>query len=73
MTGIWAMLEELVYQSFLLRLWRVQQNGENTWRASLENTSTGQKQYFSRLEALCEFLHTFGSAVENETGNHQQD
>ena len=44
------------YLSFLLRLWRVKQNGENGWRASLENPRTGEVRGFASLDALVEFL-----------------
>jgi len=44
--------EEASYRSFLLRLWSVKQNGEYTWRASLENPRTGQQHFFSNLETL---------------------
>jgi hypothetical protein len=43
-----------LYQSYLLRLWRETIDGE--WRASLQNISTGQCQYFSSLPQLCSFL-----------------
>jgi len=44
------------YLSFLLRLWRVKQNDENGWRASLENPHTGEKRGFASLELLVDFL-----------------
>ena len=59
-------LEEMGYRSFLLRLWCVKQNGELTWRASLENPRTGQKHFFSSLEALSEFLRDQGEVLESE-------
>ena len=58
--------EEMGYRSFLLRLWCVKQNGELTWRASLENPRTGQKHVFTSLEALHEFLSNLGEVLENE-------
>lgn len=54
-----------VYQSYLLRLWPVEQNGERVWRASLEEVSTGSKQAFTSLEALCQYLEE-GTAVTNK-------
>jgi hypothetical protein len=49
--------------SFLLRLYRVRGEpeaqpaaAETSWRISLENVRTHQRQGFAGLEALCEFL-----------------
>lgn len=43
------------YQSYLLRLWRV--NGEPvTWRATLEDPQTGESRAFARLDDLCAYL-----------------
>jgi hypothetical protein len=58
--------EEMGYRSFLLRLWCVKQNGELTWRASLENPRNGQQHFFSSLEALHEFLCKLGQVLESE-------
>lgn len=44
------------YLSFLLRIWRVGQNGKNAWRASLENPHTGERRSFANLKALFDFL-----------------
>jgi len=44
------------YLSFLLRLWRVRQNDNDIWRASLEDSRTGERRGFAGLEALTEFL-----------------
>jgi hypothetical protein len=43
------------YQSYLLRLWRVDE-GEEGWQASLENTHTGERRGFSGLEAMLDYL-----------------
>lgn len=45
-----------VYQSYLLRLWLVEQNGIWVWRASLEEVSSGHKHAFLDLDALCQYL-----------------
>ncbi len=50
--------EQPGYRSYLLRLWLVKQNDEQTWRASLEDPRTQQKRLFPSLDALCEFLRT---------------
>jgi len=44
------------YKAFLLRLWQVKQNGHEIWRASLEDSHTGERRGFASLEALMEFL-----------------
>lgn len=49
--------DQTKYLSFLLRLWRMEQNEHCTWRASLEDTHTGERRGFANLEALVEFLH----------------
>lgn len=42
--------------SYLLRLWRVERNGEPVWWASLENPRTGERQSFADLAELFAFL-----------------
>jgi hypothetical protein len=44
------------YLSYLLRLWRVEEDGEILWRASLEVTQSGERFGFASLENLLEFL-----------------
>lgn len=44
------------YLSYLLRLWRVKRNGDVTWRASLEDSRTGERRCFASLEELVNFL-----------------
>ncbi len=48
--------ERTDYASFLLRLWRAEQDGQTVWRASLESTATGERLNFANLEALTSFL-----------------
>ena len=43
------------YRAYLLRLWRVEDEGRG-WRARLENVETGETQGFASLEMLIEFL-----------------
>ncbi len=43
------------YHSYLLRLWRVRDDGEN-WRASLEDVQSGNLHGFQNLAALQHFL-----------------
>jgi hypothetical protein len=44
------------YFAYLLRLWEVGDEGEPTWRASLESPRTGERCGFASLEALFVFL-----------------
>ena len=58
------------YRAYLLRLWRVQTDGQS-WRAMLENVETGERQGFASLEKLIEFLQKLGGegeAPENTQG-----
>ena len=43
------------YRSYLLRLWRVRDDGER-WRAALENVEDGERCGFADLEALFAYL-----------------
>jgi hypothetical protein len=47
--------EPLDYQSYLLRLWR-DNNEEKGWRASLESAQSGERKGFADLDALFDFL-----------------
>jgi len=49
-------VNEKTYLSYLLRLWRVRRNNYLVWRASLENSHTGEKHGFASLDLLLEFL-----------------
>jgi hypothetical protein len=43
------------YTSYLLRLWRVRDDGER-WRAALERVEDGERLGFEDLEALFTYL-----------------
>jgi hypothetical protein len=49
--------EQPVYQSYLLRLWRVKE-AEEGWRASLESAQTGERRGFASLEALFDYVRS---------------
>jgi hypothetical protein len=51
------MQNQSTYQSYLLRLWQVRQNGKTIWRASLESTHTGARENFADLKQAFDFLH----------------
>ena len=48
--------EQPVYLSYLLRLWRTNDDGEQIWRVSLESPGTGERKGFASVKALCKFL-----------------
>jgi hypothetical protein len=47
------------YHSYLLRLWRVKEDGEG-WRASLEDVATGEQLGFIDIAALLRYLEELG-------------
>lgn len=57
-------MEKMTYHSFLIRLWLVKQTGKLSWRASLENPLTAQKQYFDCFEDLFIYLQQLKNDLE---------
>lgn len=53
----------LLYQSYLLRLWRESIDGE--WRASLQNIATGKCVNFSSMAQLCAYLEDCAEQPQN--------
>ena len=49
------------YVTLLLRLWQVDDSGAAIWRASLENSQTGERHGFADLGALFIFLRELTS------------
>ncbi len=49
------------YRAYLLRLWHTQSTDDPRWRASLEDSHTGERRAFATLAQLVQFL-------EAETG-----
>lgn len=66
------MVNRLRYQAYLLRLWQVEDGGQLVWRASLEDSHTGERQGFPGIDALIAFL---GEQVRNpqREGDASQD
>jgi hypothetical protein len=48
--------ENDAYLAYMLRLWQAGENGQSTWRASVESPHTGEHQIFVDLETLFAFL-----------------
>ena len=44
------------YLAYLLRLWRVEEEGRPRWRASLELPGSGERFVFGSLETAFDFL-----------------
>jgi hypothetical protein len=44
------------YLAYLLRMWRVDEDGGIHWRASLERPSDGERLFFISLEAAFDYL-----------------
>jgi hypothetical protein len=44
------------YFSYLLRIWLAGDGSRSQWRASLEDTRSGERKGFSSLEALFDYL-----------------
>ena len=49
--------EQSHYQSYLLRLWRVD-IGREGWRASIESAHTGERRGFATLDALFDYVRS---------------
>jgi hypothetical protein len=63
--------EQPHYQSYLLRLWRVDE-GENGVQASLESTHTGERRGFANLEAMLDFLRRQMAAQSERNSGERQ-
>ena len=48
--------QQTTSRSYLLRLWPTGSDGQQVWRASLENVRTGERMGFANLEQLFVFL-----------------
>jgi hypothetical protein len=60
---------QIAYYSYLLRLWHVPDEGDDTWRASLENPQTGVRTGFASLDAMYDFLRRqIGLALDFDEG-----
>lgn len=59
------------YRAYLLRLWRVADDGDH-WRARLENVDSGEAQGFASLAKLIDFLQKLdedGKQPEEKMGD----
>jgi hypothetical protein len=60
------------YYSFLLRLWRVKEQGRQEWRASLENVGSCEKRGFDCLEELLVYLNQVAAQRNNPSDEGSQ-
>jgi uncharacterized protein (TIGR02246 family) len=60
--------EQKRYLSYLLRLWQAGSESGVVWRASLQSPHTGERTFFSSLEALLTFLREQTDLVSDPDG-----
>ena len=60
------------YVSYLLRLWQTTSGDQVVWRASLENSQTGERQGFASLDALLNYLRQT-TDTETEPSGHTKE
>jgi hypothetical protein len=60
------------YVSYLLRLWQTTSGDQVVWRASLENSQTGERQGFTSLDALLNYLRQ-QTDTETEPSGHTKE
>ncbi len=61
--------ERPAYQSYLLRLWHAPGGAGQPWRASLQDTLSGERQGFADLEALLAYLR---DQIEGESAPEEE-
>jgi len=65
--------EQPDYASYLLRLWKSNELGNATWRASLESTTEGRRYNFAHVEALITFLLNRFGPLRTERNSLDQE
>jgi hypothetical protein len=65
------MVKQKGYLSYLLRLWRENDQDQPCWRASLEGTHDSERQSFASLDDLLAFLRQETSNQSTSTINYQ--
>jgi len=65
------MVKQKGYLSYLLRLWRENDQDRPQWRASLESTQDSERQSFASLDDLLTFLRQETSNQSTSTINYQ--
>jgi hypothetical protein len=62
------MAEPPAYYSFLLRMWQTSDGEGHTWRASLEQPGTRERQGFATLDQLFDFLKEQAALQQGHMG-----
>jgi len=57
--------------SYLLRLWRENDQNKRVWRSSLKDVRSGEQIVFTSLEALFAFLRQQVDVMPDRTGDRQ--
>lgn len=70
LAGYCKRVDETQLFSFLLRVWRAGNGAKPEWRASLEDTFTGERRGFASLEELCAFIQNL---TGEKAGNQQTE
>jgi hypothetical protein len=65
-------VEESHYLSYVLRLWQVKRADRASWRASLENSISGDRLGFADLEALFTYLEWVTQDPSCETASPEE-
>jgi hypothetical protein len=65
------MVKQKGYLSYLLRLWRENDQDRPQWRASLESTQDSERQSFASLDDLLTFLRQETGNQSTSTINYQ--
>ena len=60
------------YYSYLLRVWLAGEGDQPHWRASLEDTHTGERSGFDSLAALCAYLHRRTGLISENKNDTQE-
>ena len=54
------------YHAYLIRLWVAHEQGQQVWRASLENPHSGERLTFTSLQRLYDFLQDQTTAISED-------
>jgi hypothetical protein len=59
------------YFSYLLRMWRAGDETDGEWRASMENAQTGEREVFSGVEAVVDFIRQQAGETSDPQGKRE--
>lgn len=67
------MKRQVLYTSYLLRLWQSGDGEGGPWRASLECPMTGQRQNFANLQSLFTFLDVMTKGMVGQKSDTEDE